>query len=146
MEKVLEKIRYTKIIAAIGVVLLILGTFFTYVKFTFFGFEIGSASLIGYWEGYIVIILALANLLINFKSFAERYIPKLYESKIGNKLANISNPKMSLIPTGIALILLIYLHSTLDIDSDYATYGLGFYLLWLGVILLIAYPFIYKGE
>ena len=66
MKSIIEKCRTTKILGAIGIVGLILGTIMPYVKYNFFGYQY-SISLWGYWEGKVIMILAIANLLFIFK-------------------------------------------------------------------------------
>lgn len=145
MNNILEKCKNTRILATIGIVGLILGTMLTYVKFSLWGYS-QSVSLWGYWEGKIVLILALANGLLIFRDMVEKYVPSLFNTGFGKKLANITNPKASLVPTALAVIFTIYLHSTLDISSEYASYGLGFYSLWVGAISLVAYAILHKKE
>lgn len=139
MEKIKDKVVNTKILAAIGIACMILGTFFAYI--TFWGISI---SLLKYWEGYVILIMAIANSLIIFQTYAERYLPRIFRGKLGQFLAGIQNQKASLIPTIIVAVLVIYLHNT--IKSSYISYGFGFYLELLGIISLLAYPFVYKGE
>lgn len=145
MDNILDKVKNTRILAAIGIACMALGTMFAYVKVEFFGFS-ESLSLWGYWEGKIVMLLAIANLLLIFKDMVEKYVPSLFKTSLGKKLADVNNPKLSLIPTILAVVLAIYLHGQLDIDSDYMSYGLGFYSLWLGAISLVAHAIVYKGN
>ena len=145
MNNILEKCKNTRILATIGVVGLILGTIMTYVEFSLWGYT-ESISLWGYWEGKIVLLLALANLLLIFRDIVEKYIPSLFNTSFGKKIANIKNPKASLVPTILAVVFAIYLHGKLDIDSEYASYGLGFYSLWVGCISLVAYAILHKKE
>lgn len=139
MDKVLDKLKNTRLLAGIGIACLILGTMFTYVDFSFF-----SASLWEYLEGKIVLIIALANLLFIFKDFVEKYVPSLFNTTFGKKIKDITNPKASLVPTTLAAIFALYL--TLKLDVDFSDYGLGFYSLWFGVICLVAYAILYKNK
>lgn len=145
MNNFLEKCKNTKLLAIIGVAGLILGTMMDYIKISVFGFT-ESLSLWGYWEGKIVLLLAIANTLFIFKDWVEKYIPALFNTNIGKKIANITNPKASLVPTILSVIFMFYLHNRLDIDSEYTSYGLGFYLLWIGAISLVAYAILYKKD
>ena len=75
--------------------------------------------------------------------FIDFIISKIPEGK-ATFLLNLRNQKLILIPAAIALILLI-------VSANQDTYGLGklafgFYLLLIGIIALVAYPFMYKGE
>lgn len=143
MNSVLEKMRNTRLLAGIGIVCLILGTFFSYVSYSIWGYTY-QLSLFDYWEGKIILIIAIANLLFIFKDFVEKYIPSLFKSGIGRKIADINNPKASLVPTIAAAAFALYL--TLKLDVSFSNYSLGFYSLWLGVIALVAYAFLHRNN
>ena len=144
MNNIMEKLKTTRILAAIGIAGLILGTIMPYVKYNIFGYKY-SISLWGYWEGKIVMILAIANLLFIFKDIVEKYIPSLFNTGIGKKIQNLDNPKYSLIPTIVSAIFALYLTIDLGIDS-FKYYNIGFYSLWIGSICLIAYAIFHKKE
>ena len=145
MNTILEKLKSTRILAGIGVACLILGTILSYITFSFWGYT-KSFSLIEYWEGKVIIVLAVANLLFIFKDFIEKYIPSLFNTTIGKKFSEINNAKYSLIPTILSTIFVIYLHFHLKIDSDYVHHGIGFYLVWIGIICLVAYAILHRNE
>ncbi len=145
MNDVSEKLRKTRILAIIGLACMLLGTIFTYVKIDVW-FYTRSISLVGHWEGIIVILLAAANILFIFKDFVEKYIPALFKNKVGEKIKELDNQKLTLIPTAIVAILAICLLTSLDIGSGYTKYGLGFYMLWIGIVVMTAYAFAYKKD
>lgn len=145
MEKILDKIRNTRILAAAGIVCLILGTILSYINISIWGYT-ESISLWGYWEGKVILILAIANLIFIFKDWVEKYIPALFNTNIGRKIKDIESPKASLVPTILSAVFAFYLHSKLDIDSDYTSWGLGFYALWIGAICLVAYAILHKNN
>lgn len=90
-------------------------------------------------------LLAIINLLFIFKDIVENYIPKLFNSNIGIKIKECKNPKFSLILTVLIAILAIVLTSIVGV-SAFRYYNIGFYLIWIGIICLIAYAFLYKAE
>lgn len=143
MNNIIEKMKNTRILATIGIAGLILGTIFPYVSYSFFGSSV-NISMWNYWEGKIVLILAIANLLFIFKDFVGKYIPSLFNTNIGKKIADIDNPKVSLVPTILAVVLVVYLQIRLDIG--FGNYGIGFYLLWIGIIALLAYAFLHRKK
>lgn len=145
MNNFLEKCKNTRMLAGIGIVSLILGTIMDYIKISVFGFT-ESVSLCEYWEGKIVLLLAIANALFIFKDLVQKYIPALFNTSIGKKIANITTPKASLVPTILAVIFVFGLQNELNIDSEYTSYGLGFYLLWIGAISLVTYAILYKKD
>ncbi len=140
MDKVMDKLKNTKILGAIGLGLLLLGTFLPYIVIEIFGIK-DSESLVGYWEGKVMLLVTFANLLFVFKDFIKKYVPQLFNSGMGRAIEN-AKPIFSLIPTGIALLLNIYLFTTLD--SSLFSFGIGFYMIVVGIIVMIAYAFIYK--
>lgn len=145
MENILDKIKNTRILAVIGLVCMVLGTIFAYIKISIFGYS-NTISLWGYWEGKIVLLLVIANLIFIFKDFVEKYIPSLFNTSIGRKIKDINNPKASLVPTILSAVFAVYLHTKLDVSSEYMSWGLGFYALWLGVICLVAYAIVHKNN
>ena len=142
MNNIIEKCKTTRILGAIGIVGLILGTIMPYVKYNIFGYKY-SVSLWGFWEGKIIMLLAIANLLFIFKDLVEKYVPSLFNSSIGRKIKDCENPKFSLIPTVLVAVFAIYLTSTLGINT-FQYYNIGFYSLWIGTICLVVYAFLHK--
>ena len=142
MNNIMEKCRTTRILGAIGIVTLILGTMMPYVKYNILGYKY-SISLWGYWEGKIIMILAIANLLFIFKDLVEKYVPALFNSDLGKKIKDCNNPKFSLIPTVLSAIFAIYVTSILGIES-FKYYNLGLFLMWIGTICLVAYALLHR--
>ena len=138
----MEIIKNKRILAVIGLVCLLFGTFLPYYTFSFFGIT-ESISLWGYWEGKVVLILTIANTIFIFKDLIRKFIPQLLNSGIG-RMAEKSGAKLSLIPTILIAGFVIYLFFRLDIDSEYLKYGLGFYLLWIGIVALVAHAIFYR--
>ena len=144
MKDILEKCKTTRILAAIGIIGLILGTIMPYVKYNIWGYKY-SISLWGYWEGKIVMLLAIANLLFIFKDIVEKYAPFLFNNGLGRKIQELDNPKYSLVPTILIAIFTIYETANLGIES-FKYYNIGFYSLWIGVICLVAYAILHKKD
>ena len=126
--------------------------FINFLKFlTFYYnslFGISQSQSISYiqGDGIFVLILAIVNLLI------------IFADKLSEKVAfmkKLSNQKFTLIPTAIIVILLIVLisgkSSAIGQLGSYASlanisYGIGFWLLWIGAVISAIYPFLYKGN
>ena len=139
MDKVLSVLKSTKILGIVGSILLIIGTLFPFYTVSFLGIK-ASVKLIENTTGKIMLIVGIISLAMIFIDFI---ISKIPEGK-ASFLLNLRNQKLILIPAAIALILLI-------VSANQDTYGLGklafgFYLLLIGIIALVAYPFMYKGE
>lgn len=140
----MEVLRNKRYLGLAGIVLLFLGVFFPYYIWSFWGIT-GKISLIGYWEGYVVLVSAVACGLFIFKDYVEKYIPNAFNSGLLGKIKT-ANPKLVIIPVIIAALVAIYLTVSVDVDRSIIKYGLGFWITWLGVALLIAHVFLYKGE
>ncbi len=143
MNNVLDKLKNTRLLAGIGVVCMILGTIFSYVNYDIFGY-VYDIALWDYFEGKIILIIAVANLLFIFKDLIEKYIPSLFNTGIGKKIKDINNPKVSLVPTFLGAAFAIYL--TLKLDVEFSAYSLGFYSMWIGVICLVAYAILHRNN
>lgn len=141
MANILEKLKTTRILAAIGIIGLIAGTILPYAEFHIFGYSY-SATLWNYWQGKIIMLLSVANLLFLFKDIVEKYIPALFQSSFGQKIQELDEAKYSMIPTVLVIIFALYLSFSLSIDLKYCS--IGFYLLWIGVISLIAYAILHR--
>lgn len=141
----MEVIKNKRILALVGIAGLILGCFLPYYTVSFFGYT-QSISLWGYWEGKIVLVLTLANALFIFQDFIEKYVPQLFNNWVGNLVQKAKNPKFALIPTILVAVFAISLIIRLDVDSDYIKYGLGFWVLWIGIIALIGHAIFYKKQ
>ncbi len=144
MKNIIEKCKTTKILAIIGVAGLILGTMMPYLSYNILGYKY-SISLWGYWEGKVVMILAIANLLFIFKDVVEKYVPFLFDTGIGRSVKNLDNPKFSLVPTILIAIFVFITTINLGVES-FKHYSIGFYILWIGTIFLVAYAVLYKKE
>lgn len=146
MDKFMEKIKGTKILGIIGN--LILAVFLPVLTVSVSLFGISQSQSISYiqGDGIFVLILAIVNLLI------------IFADKLSEKVAfmkKLSNQKFTLIPTAIVVILLIVLisgkSSAIGQLGSYASlanisYGIGFWLLWIGAVISAIYPFLYKGN
>lgn len=141
----MELIKNKRILAAVGIVGLLLGLMLPYYSLTVFGYSV-STSLWGYWEGKVIFVLTLASGLIIFKDLAQKYVPQLFNNPVGKTIEKINNPKFALVPSIMVAVYAIYLLTQLDVSSDYIKYGLGFYILWIGIIALIGHAIFYKNQ
>ena len=143
MNNIIDKLKNTRILAGIGIVCMILGTMLSYISVSILGISY-DISLLDYWEGKVILLIAVANLLFIFKDFVEKYIPSLFNTGIGKKIKDIENPKASLVPTILGAAFAFYLTSRLSVE--FSDYSLGFYSMWIGVICLVAYAILHKNN
>lgn len=141
----MEVIKNKRILALVGIGGLLLGCFLPYYTVSIFGYT-QSVSLWGYWEGKIVLLLTLANALFIFQDYIEKYVPQLLNNWVGDLVQKGKNPKFAIIPTILVAVFAISLIIRLDVDSEYIKYGLGFWVLWIGIISLIGHAIFYKNE
>ena len=137
MDKVLSVLKNTKILGIIGAILLIIGNFFTFASVKVLWVEQSVSFIEG--NGVFVLILGILALLIVFIDFILSKIP---EGKL-KFLFKLRNQKIVLIPAIISAIILFIVGSD---AFEMGSAGLGFYLLLIGVIALVIYPFLYKGD
>lgn len=148
MDKFMEKIKGTKILGIVGNIILAVAVFLPVLTVSVSLFGISQSQSLSYiqGDGVFVLILAILNLVI------------IFADKISSKVAfmkKLENQKFTLIPTAIVAILLIVLAvngtSSLGELGQLASlanvsFGIGFWLLWVGTILSAIYPFLYKGN
>lgn len=139
----MEVIKNKRILALVGIAGLILGCFLPYYTFSIFGYT-QSISLWGYLEGKIVLVLTLANALFIFQDYMEKYVPQLFHNWVGDFVQKAKDPKFALVPTILVAVFAISLIIRLDVGSEYIQYGLGFWILWIGIISLICHAIFYK--
>lgn len=141
MNDFLEKMKTTRLLASIGIVCIFLGTILPYAKINFWGY-VGSVQLFKHFEGIIMLIVAIINFVFIFKDIVQNYIPKLFESGVVKNIADLGSSKISLISTGILVILAVILHMRLDFSI--AHFALGAFVLYFGMICLGAYGIMHK--
>lgn len=140
----MDIIKNKKVLAIAGLVSLFLGIVLPYYSVEVWGYK-QTIAVFKYWPGKLVLALIVLNILVIFKNEIKRFIPKIYEVSIGKKIDE-GGQKYSLVPTILSVACIIYLTIDLHVDSSYVKNGLGFYLLWVGVALLVAHAFIYKEK
>ena len=141
MDEILNKIKNTRILGAVGLGIMFIATFLPYIVASIFGFS-SSVSLFGYWEGKVTLLVCFANLLFVFKDYVKKYVPQLFNSNIGKAIEN-AKPIFSLIPTGVAVLLNIILMARVS-GYSYIHFGIGFYVMIIGIACMIAYAILYK--
>ena len=135
----MDKLKNTKILGAVGLGLMFVATFLPYAVTKYIAI---SVSLFGYWEGKITLLVCFVNLLFVFKNYVKQYVPQLFENGIAKSIEN-AKPIYSLIPTGISALLNIRLISQV-MSYSYITFGIGFYLMILGILCMVGYAILYK--
>ena len=152
MKQILEKLKGTNWLGIIGNSIIIVAVFLPLVEVEFLGTY--SVSWIKA-NGVFVLILAIMNLIL------------LFSDKLATKISfmeKLNNPKWTLIPTAIILILLLIItldstqiiRSSMQVKESEAYYlsylskyihlGIGFYLAWVGVIFSSMNAFFSKKE
>ena len=136
---VIDKLKNTRILAIIGIIGVILGTVVPYISIWFY-----DITLFDYWQGKVIMFLAIVDLLFIFKDYVEKYVPALFDTPAGKKVKEWDKPKYTLVPT--IIIALISLWLTVSLGRSFKYYTIGFYLLWIGTICLIVYAILNKNS
>ena len=143
----MEKLKNTRILGIVGLSIMLIATFLPYISASVLGIT-SSVSLFGYWQGKVTLFVIFANILFVFKDYVKKYVPQLFEKGIGKSIEN-AKPIFSLIPTGISVLLNIVLILQVTSSNSKYTYidvgfGIGFYVMLLGIASMIAYAILYK--
>ena len=137
MNKVMSLVKEKKYLGMIGNALLIIGVFLPFVTVTVSLFGISQSQSISYIQGdgiFVLILAAISLLMI----FADKLAPKVAF------FAKLVNPKLTLIPTVISVLLLIIdVSNSSGAASTYSSLasvslGFGFWIMVIGVIALVA--------
>ena len=140
---ILKEKRY---LGMIGNILVIIGTFLPFVSITvsFLGVSAGGASLSlisgAPFYGILVILASVVGLLV------------IFSDKLADKFAfleKLKNQKITVITTIISAVLVIINVISLPGAGGVlgnVSLGFGFWLMVIGLVASLAYPFVYKGE
>ncbi len=134
----LEKVKNTKILGIIGNVIIIISLFCNWAT-------VGS-TIIDYSQtqqfkntpdGALTFILSIFSLIV---IFSEKISPKFFKG--------LTNVKLTLISSIIQLaVLLNVIFKVVNMQPENGVtwnFGLGFYLMCVGVFLVLIFPFLYK--
>ena len=143
----MEKLKNTKLLGIIGAIVTIIGLFLPFATATAKAFGMKYSESVNYIQadGVFVLILTIITLLI------------IFSDKLSEKVAffkKLSNVKLALIPTIISAIILIFdMINAADIVGDASisslvkvevSYGIGLWVIWIGLIATAVFPFLYK--
>ena len=144
----MEKLKNTKLLGIVGAIVTLIGIFlpFATVSANILGYKASESVSFIEGDGIIVLILTIITLLI------------LFADMLSAKVAffeKLAKAKLVLIPTVISIIVLIYDMATVKDAIDglgrlgglvKVSYGIGTWVMWLGLIATAAFPFLYKKE
>lgn len=142
----MEKLKNTKLLGIIGAIVTIIGLFLPFATVTAKAFGIKHSESVTYIQadGIFVLILTIITLLM---IFSDKLVDKVAFFK---KLTNV---KLVLIPTILSAIILIFdMINAADAIGDVSSslvkaevsYGIGLWVLWIGLIATAVFPFLYK--
>ena len=145
MDKFLDKLRNTKILGICGSILIAIGTFLPIATTSILGMTQTYSYVQLGGDGILVFVMAIVSLLLIFADKLEKIIPIF---------AKVKNPKYTLISTCISAILLIVTAINITSNANFrvlgvvakADLGFAFWVIWIGIVLSIIYPFLYKDN
>ena len=138
----MDYLKNSKILGICGNALLAIGVFLPMVSVSVFGISQSVSYISG--DGIFVLILSIIALVMIFADKLEDKVPFF---------AKLKNPKLTLVTTAISAILLII--DTLNVSKvtggvagslASVNFGIGFWIMIIGVVAAAVYPFLYKGE
>lgn len=136
----MEKLRNTKILGVLGNILVLIALFCPWatVEATSVGLS-ESAQFISGTDGQAALFLSIISLII---IFAENISAKFFKG--------LTNVKLTYITTVIQLLMIVNILSkkfTMQYPDDITVhFQLGFYLMCIGIILLLAFPIVYNQK
>lgn len=142
----MEKLKNTKLLGIIGAIVTIIGLFLPFATVTAKALGIKYSESVTYIQadGIFVLILTIITLLM------------IFSDKLSEKVAffkKLSNVKLVLIPTILSAIILIFdMANAASVIGDASSslvkaevsYGIGLWVLWIGLIATAVFPFLYK--
>lgn len=136
----MEKLKNTKILGVIGNILVIISLFCTWVTVESVSTGLTESNqFISGKDGALALALSCISLVI---IFAENISPSFFKG--------LTNIKITFIPSVVQLLMIvnvIYNMTTLPVYDDVKwNFGIGFYLMCIGVVLLLIFPCIYKQD
>ena len=149
MDKVMSFVKEKKYLGMIAHALIIIGTFLPLMTISVSFLGVSNSQSFSYIQaggaGWLTLMLSLVALLMIFADKFEDKVPAF---------AKLSNQKFTLIPTVIsAVILIINLQnynasgaSALVSSLGSASFSIGFWVIVVGLVAAVAYPFLYKGD
>ncbi len=144
----MEILRKKRYVALGGLLIAFIGLFLPFFKIEVLWVK-ETITLIKYWEGIVTLVLLIAITLFIFRDFIEKYIPSVQKTPFGGFISKL-NPKLVLVPIILIVLLILYLtiHSNKELSmyKEYIKFGAGFYMIWIGAVLLVAHVFLYKPD
>lgn len=149
MDKVMSFVKEKKYLGMIAHALIIIGTFLPLMTISVKFLGVSNSQSFSYIQaggaGWLTLILSVIALLMIFADKLEEKVPFF---------ANLANQKFTLIPTAIsAIILIINLQnytssgaSALVSSLGAASFSIGFWIIVVGLVAAVVYPFLYKGD
>ena len=140
----MEKLKTTRILGLVGAILLIVGNFFSLASVSVLGLSRSFTYFEG--EGKIVVVLGILDLCFIYLDKIKNALGEKTPSFIDKFLP--WSQKAVLVPAIIVALMLIRFSTDSNIRdfNTYIRYGMGYFILWIGVIATAVYPFLYKDE
>lgn len=141
----MEKLTKTKLLGIVGTIITIIGVFlpFATVSANILGYKASESVSFIEGDGVFILILSVVTLLM------------LFSNMLANKVEffrKLSKPKLVLTPTVISIGILVYnMINAGEVVGELGglvkvSYGIGTWVMWIGLIATAIFPFIYKGE
>lgn len=145
MEKVKELIENKRILALVGILGNVLGIILPFYTITFFGYT-SSAAAIDSWVGIVLLIFVILSGVVIFSDLIKSKFPEVLNNSFGKFIEKVNDPKFGFVPAVIIALFIIYLISKTKDFLNVLDFGIGFYLMCLGVLGFVGHGIFYKGN
>jgi len=138
---IIEKLKNSRMLAVIGLAAITLALFLPYITITVY--DSISLSLIEYTEGKIVMIFIIFHAVVIFQDYIKKYVPRFHTSGF-NRIQDMDDSNLMLIAASLTVAYAIFLYFQIDVDTAFVNYGIGFWMLWIGILCLMIHAVLHK--
>ena len=141
---IMKILKNNKVIGMAGMILIFIGTIAPFYVVKLYGLST-SASLIKNWKGIVIILLVVAGLLFMFRDKVIELIPSLKGKPFTKKVQSLKY-KFLCVLVGIIVGLVIIILIADSESLKYVSFGWGFYVLIIGIILTAIHGYLYESD
>ena len=137
-------LKNNKVIGMAGMLLIFIGTIAPFYVVKILGLST-SASLVRNWKGIVIILLVVIGLLFMFRDKVIELVPSLKGKPFTKKVQSLKY-KFLCVLVGIILGLVVLVIIADSASLKYVSFGWGFYVLIVGIILTAVHAYFYEEK
>ena len=140
--EIMKILKNNKVVGMVGMLLMFIGTIAPFYVVKILSLST-SASLIKNWKGIVIILLIVAGLLFMFRDKVVELVPSLKDNPFTKKVQSLKY-KFLCVLVGIIIGLVILILIADSESLKYVSFGWGFYVLIIGIILTALHAYFYE--